>query len=635
MTRTLIPALAGLALATLASGAGPVPKYTAKQFYETTAVGGASFSADESRILFSSDATGVWNVYSVAVTGGKPTQLTDSKQDAFRAVSFFPADDRFLYTADQGGNELNHIYVKEKDGSTKDLTPTEKTKAEFMGWSGDLKSFYVLTNERDAQFFDLYRYSADGYSRDIAFQNPGGFNVSDVSMDGRWVALSKVRNNADSNVYVVDLKAAKAEPTLITPHEGAINHGVATFTPDSKALYYTTNAGREFDAVRSFILTGAGDASKNHALIEEAPWDIAATYFSWDGKLRVTAINADARTQIKVVEAANGKAVAMPEFPRADIAGLTISRSGKKIAFYVNGDTSPSNLHVLDLASGKATRLTDTLNPAIKPEHLVDSQNIRYKSFDGLEVPALLYKPHGASATSKVPALVWVHGGPGGQSRTGYSANIQFLVNQGYAVLAVNNRGSSGYGKTFFHADDRNHGENDLQDCVYGRKHLETLDWVDGKKVGIIGGSYGGFMVCAALTLAPDAFDVGVNIFGVTNWIRTLTSIPPWWADFKESLYAEMGDPEKDKERLTRISPLFQAKNIKKPFLVIQGANDPRVLQVESDEIVEAAKKNGVPVEYVVFPDEGHGFARKDNRIKAAETQVAFLDTYLKGAKTN
>ena len=321
--------------------------------------------------------------------------------------------------------------------------------------------------------------------------------------------------------------------------------------------------------------------------------------------------------------------------PAPDIAGLTISRSGTRIAFYVNGDTSPANLHALDLTTGKTTRLTDTLNPAIKPEHLVESQNIRYKSFDGLEIPALLYRPQGASATARFPALVWVHGGPGGQSRTGYSANIQFLVNQGYAILAVNNRGSSGYGKTFFHADDRHHGERDLQDCVLGRKYLETLDWVDARRIGIIGGSYGGFMVCAALTLEPDAFDVGVNIFGVTNWLRTLNSIPPWWAAAKESLYAEMGDPEADKERLTRISPLFQAQRIKKPLLVFQGANDPRVLQVESDEIVAAAKKNGVPVEYVIFPDEGHGFARKDNRIKAAETQAAFLDKYLKHSGTD
>ena len=200
----------------------------------------------------------------------------------------------------------------------------------------------------------------------------------------------------------------------------------------------------------------------------------------------------------------------------------------------------------------------------------------------------------------------------------------QFLINHGYAVLKVNNRGSSGYGKTFFHMDDQKHGEVDLQDCVWARKYLENLDWVDPDRIGILGGSYGGYMVVAALAFEPEAFDVGVDIFGVTNWLRTLENIPPWWGAFKDALYAEMGDPATDRERLERISALFHAENIVKPLLVVQGANDPRVLQVESDEMVEAVRANGVPVEYVVFPDEGHGFRSKANRITSAEADSPF-----------
>ena len=232
-----------------------------------------------------------------------------------------------------------------------------------------------------------------------------------------------------------------------------------------------------------------------------------------------------------------------------------------------------------------------------------------------------------------MPALVLVHGGPGGQTRTGYRAMVQHLVNHGYAVLGANNRGSSGYGKTFNHLDDRNHGESDLQDIVYGRAYLESLDWVDGSRVGIIGGSYGGYMVAAALAFEPEAFEVGIDIFGVTNWVRTLESILPWWEAFKESLYDEMGDPATDAERHRRISPLFHAENIVRPLLVVQGANDPRVLQVESDELVAAVQANEVPVEYLVFADEGHGFRKRDNRISASEAYVKFLDIYLKGGE--
>jgi dipeptidyl aminopeptidase/acylaminoacyl peptidase len=287
-------------------------------------------------------------------------------------------------------------------------------------------------------------------------------------------------------------------------------------------------------------------------------------------------------------------------------------------------------VYLVDLGAGRSSRLTQALNPQIKESDLVATQVVRYKSADGVEIPSILYRPRIASATTKVPALVWVHGGPGGQSRTGYSAQIQHLVNHGYAVLAANNRGSSGYGKTFFHMDDKRHGEVDLQDIVAGKTYLASQDWVDDARIGIIGGSYGGYMVGAALAFEPDVFAVGINIFGVMNWVRTLQSIPPWWASFKESLYDEMGDPATDGERHRRISPLFHAKNIKVPLLVVQGANDPRVLKVESDEIVAAVKANNVPVEYVLFPDEGHGFTKRENRIKASDAYVTFLDKHLK-----
>ena len=246
-------------------------------------------------------------------------------------------------------------------------------------------------------------------------------------------------------------------------------------------------------------------------------------------------------------------------------------------------------------------------------------------------MPGILYRPREASASNPVPALVWVHGGPGGQSRKGYSAAIQHLVNNGYAVYAINNRGSSGYGKTFFHLDDKRHGDVDLKDVVASKAYLQGLDWVADDRIGIIGGSYGGYMVAAALAFEPEVFDAGVNIFGVTNWVRTLESIPPYWAAFRESLYDEMGDPETDATRHRAISPLFHAKNIVKPMLVVQGANDPRVLQVESDEIVAAVKANNVPVDYLLFPDEGHGFLRKQNRIDASEAYLKFLDTHLAG----
>lgn len=606
-----------------------VPRYDARAFYATTSYGlspGYAWSSDDTALLTHADSTGIFNAYAVGVDGGAPRPLTSSTTDSTFAVSWFPEDDRALVTADRGGNELNHLYVREASGELKDLTPGDKAKAQFVGWSADRQFMYVLTNERDARTFDLYRYAVKDYARTLVFRNDDALSVDAVSPDGRYAALTKPRTSADSDVYVLDLQARGAKPTLVTAHEGNVEHGVYDFTSDSRQLVYSTNEHGEFTQAWTYTLADGAKA----ALIA-ADWDVVFVSFSESGRYRVSGVNADARTVVTILDTQTGKELTLPGLPPGDIGQVRFSRNEQKVALMLSSDTSPSDVYVVDLGAGRAARLTTALNPEIEEADLVASEVVRYKSFDGLEIPSILYKPHGASPSRKAPALVLVHGGPGGQSRTGYSAMTQHLVNHGYAVLAANNRGSSGYGKTFYHLDDKRHGEVDLDDIVHGRNYLASLDWVDAERIGIIGGSYGGYMVGAALAFRPDVFDVGVNIFGVMNWVRTLSNIPPWWAAFKESLYDEMGDPASDGDRHRRISPLFHAKNIRVPLLVVQGANDPRVLQVESDEIVAAVKASGVPVEYVLFPDEGHGFSKRENRITASDAYVRFLDTHLKG----
>ncbi len=603
-----------------------VPTYDAATFHETTTIFGASFSADESQLLMSSDETGIFNVYAQPFAGGDPKQLTHSTTDAHFAVGWFPEDDRFLFRADRGGNELDHVFAQDAAGEVTDLTPGENLKASFAGWSKDKKSFWVQTNERDPKFFDVYRYSASDYERSLVFRNEEGWQPGAVSDDGRWLALGQVIDNADSNVFVADLEAPESPPKLVTEHEGPIVHKPIGFGPKNRSLYYLTDGHGEFMQAWSYELE-----SGEHQPVVEADWDVMYVYFSEEGRYRVTALNQDAQTVLSILDTETGEDLALPDLPEGDVTGVRISRSEERMAFYVNSDTSPSNLYAFDISANEHRSLTNTLNPAIDRADLVDGEVVRYESYDGLKIPSVLYRPHQASTSTPVPAMVWVHGGPGGQSRKGYRATIQHLVNHGYAVLAVNNRGSSGYGKTFYHLDDKKHGEVDLQDVVWSRKYLETLDWVDGSKVGIIGGSYGGYIVAAALAFEPDVFDAGVDIFGVTNWVRTIKSIPPWWTAQKDRLYAELGNPFEEEERLRRISPLFHAGNVTKPLLVVQGANDPRVLQVESDELVAAVEANGVPVEYIVFPDEGHGFDNKANRVTASGRYVAFLDKYLKG----
>ena len=602
----------------------PVKEYTIEQFMNTVRVGGSSFSSDEKSILFHTNKTGIYNVYSVPVSGGAPAQLTTSTKESTFAVSYLPKDARFLYTYDRGGNENDHIYLREQDGSERDLTPGDKVKANFLDWSHDRKSFFYSTNERDPRFFDIYEMPIDTFKPTLIYKDETGLDVSTVSDDKKYIAFQKNGGSqADSDIFLYN--TATKETKNITAHTGDVANGAETFDVNSKYLYYLTDAGSEFRYVARYDL-----ATGKSEVVEKTPWDVTYTYFSENGKYRVTAVNEDARTKIKIYETATGKLVTLPQLPNADITGVNISPSEKLMAFYLNGDRSPSNLYVYDFVTKKATKLTDSLNPEINASDLVESQVIRYKSFDGVEVPSILYKPKAASATNKVPALVMVHGGPGGQTRVGYSALAQYLVNHGYLVLGVNNRGSSGYGKSFFASDDGKHGREPLWDCVEAKKYLASLGYVDEKKIGIMGGSYGGYMVLAALAFKPDEFAVGVDLFGVSNWVRTLQSIPPYWESFRKALYKEIGDPNTELENLRAVSPLFHADKIVKPLIVLQGANDPRVIKPESDEIVDNIKKRGGVVEYVLFDNEGHGFTKKANEIRAYKGILDFLDRYLK-----
>ncbi|HYV10853.1 MAG TPA: S9 family peptidase [Pyrinomonadaceae bacterium] len=606
--------------------AEPVKEYTIEQFMNTVRIGGSSFSSDEKSILFHNNKSGIFNVYSVPVSAGAATQLTNSTKESTFAISYLPNDSRFLYSYDRGGNENSHIYLRELDGSERDLTPGEKVKANFLGWAHDRKSFFYSTNERDARFFDIFEMPIDTFKSTLVYKDETGLDTGAISDDKKYIAFQKNGGSpADSDILVYNV--ATKELKNITQHTGDVANSAETFDVNSKYLYYLTDSGSEYKYVSRYDL-----ATGKSEVVEKAPWDVYYTYFSRNGKYRVTAINEDARTKIKIYDTATGKLVPLPQLPNADITGVNISPSEKLMAFYLNGDRSPANLYVYDFTSKKATKLTDSLNPEINTADLVDSQVIRYKSFDGVEIPSILYKPKNASATNKAPALLLIHGGPGGQTRVGYSALAQYLANHGYVILGVNNRGSSGYGKSFFAADDGKHGREPLWDCVEAKKYLASLGYVDEKKIGIAGGSYGGYMVLAALAFKPEEFAVGVDLFGVSNWVRTLQSIPPYWESFRKSLYKEIGDPSKDLENLRAVSPLFHADKIVKPLIVLQGANDPRVIKPESDEIVENIKKRNGVVEYVLFDNEGHGFTKKANEIRAYKAILDFLDRYLKNA---
>ncbi len=609
-----------------ASQISEIPRYTIEQFMHTERISGASFSADGQHLAYSSNRSGVFNAYVQPLTGDKPEPLTQSETSPRFVQSFFPADDRLIFSGDQGGDELDHVYLRQTDGEIIDLTPGEGLKASFAGFSNDGRKFWIASNERDASVFDLYEYDSTTLQRELILENTVDAFLGPTSPDGRRAALNKVHLRSNSDILLWDRESGEITP--LVADDGEVANSAATFSADGAALYYLTDRDSEF----RYLVRRELDSGEE-TIVLQPDWDVMYAARSRGHQYLVVGVNEDAQTALKILDAATHAELELPSLPDGNITSVTFSADDGRMAFYVGGSRRPSDLFYVSLGEGAPAprALTSTLNPEIDPNHLVDGRVIRFESYDGLEIPGILYRPHGASAEQPTAMLVRVHGGPGGQARIGYSALNQYLLNHGYALFDINNRGSSGYGKTFFAADDRCHGECDLGDVVAARHLLADLDWVDGNRIGIIGGSYGGYMVAAALAFEPEVFDVGVNIFGVTNWLRTLQSIPAWWGPQRDALYAELGDPDEDEERLYRISPLFHAGNIVKPMIVLQGANDPRVLQVESDEIVQALRDNNVPVEYVLFDDEGHGFRNRDNEITGYRAILEFLNHHLSG----
>ncbi len=599
-------------------------QYTIDQLYKNLSIFAANYNKDESKILVTSNKTGIFNVNELSISDSSIMPLTHSITESNYAVDYLPNTDKVLLTSDQGGDENDHIYLMNSgDTMKKDLTPWAGSKNNFYGWSDDKKSMFVGSNKRNPKFFDVWKLDIATWKPTLFYQNDSSYDVSVISPSERYLALSKSITTDKNELYLYDRTTHKSKK-LSNDDEATWNAQV--FEHNDSILYYTTNAGHEFSSLKRYNI----HTSKDENYFEDK-WDVNGMGLSEHEKYHTIFVNEDGKNKVLLFDHATNKAIPFPGVSDGDVQNVIISPSEQNMLLSIGSSTSPSNIFNYNFESKQLKQLTSTLNPEINETELAKAEVIRFKSFDGMDIPAIYYKPLQASKSNKVSAVISVHGGPGGQSRIGFSNSIQYFVNHGYAVLAINNRGSSGYGKTFYKLDNKDHGNGDLKDCIWAKKWLASQDYIDSSAIGIMGGSYGGCMVLNALCKYPEEFKVGVDLFGVANWMRTLKSIPPYWESFRKALYEEMGDPfTSDSVHLKEASGLYNYSKITKPMIVFQGSNDVRVLPIESDEIVAGVKKNGVPVEYVVYPDEGHGFVKKENQITTSQKTLAFLDKYLK-----
>jgi dipeptidyl aminopeptidase/acylaminoacyl peptidase len=604
-----------------------VKQYSSAQFMSTAKTTGLSFSPDEERILFTSDASGILNAHEVVIRDGTQRQLTHSQTENIRGISYFPDDERILITRDPGNVENSILSVLQPDGTETNLISGETVQSLFAGWSPDHQSFYVSTNERNKHVYDFYKIDARSFKRTLIYRATDRYYFCAMSADERYALFAKSERRADSDIFLYDVNSA--EMKCLTPHQGDVLNCLPVFDRHAKAIYYVTDEGSEFRYVRWLDLE-----SGETRVIEKTEGDVAWTFFSPDFQKRVT-FWADRFTTLRVMnihDEETGTVARLPGFSQQNITSAVISSSGRRLAFYVNGDRSPGNIYLYEFETESVSQLTESLNPEIDPDDLVESEIVSFHSFDGLEIPCLLWRPHGVDEANKAPALVWVHGGPGGRMGKGYTGRIQYLVNHGYVVLGLNYRGSYGFGKKFFAADRRKHGREPLWDCVAAKEYLARLGYVASAKIGIIGASFGGYMALAALTFQPEEFAAGVNICGLSNLVSFAKTAPKYW-DTKR-FYEKLGDPESDEELLRQISPFFHSDRITKPLMILQGATDPRCPKEQSDEMVTAIRKNGGRVEYLVYEDEAHGFRKRKNAIHAYEAILKFLDSNLKSAAT-
>jgi dipeptidyl aminopeptidase/acylaminoacyl peptidase len=626
-------ALAALVLVMNVSSAKTAADIPLEEFFKTYRVGSLSFSPDETKFVFVSDKYGNYQPYTMPVRGGEWTPLLQT-EDAIYAVQWCPTDaNKIFFTMDQSGDENFRLYYYDFDRNEYNGLTAAGSRTSILGWSHDGYYLYYSSNEREPRFMDTYRLDVRTMETKRVFENNTTLTVVGISRDDKTFILSEYINVTASNLHVYDVDSGIMSP-LTSQDEGEANYEFADFSPDGRVLYILTDKDSEFFRLMTY------DTEEQTWDVEyESDWDVVGAGFSYNDKYFYVRVNEDGISRVEIENVETGEELEIPPLPNAEIVPVGFSRSERYLRIYVNADNIPGDQYLYDLQTYELIKLTNLFDTSeLSPDMLVKSELIRYESFDGMEIPAWIYTPKDLTWGKKAPVVLEIHGGPMAQQKTGYSPWIQFLVSRGFIVAAPNVRGSYGYGKSYYLADDQKWGEDPLQDVVYLKHYIaDNYPTADTSRTVIWGGSYGGYMVLAAMTFTPGEFALGLDWVGPSNLFTLMESIPPYWEPYKKYFYKEIGDPSipADSARMWRQSPVNFADRIDRPLLIVQGRNDPRVKVAESEQIVEAARKNGKQVEYMLFEDEGHGLRKRENKLKAYHAMYDFMRANLGMKKTD
>jgi len=576
-----------------------------------------SFSHDGKYIFFLTNITGVPQVWRVPVNGGWPEQFT-YYDEAVKRVYCSPLEELVTFEVDPGGSERDQLYLLSPKIGVITPIATEDGVIHILGpWSYDGKKVAYASNSRNRAFFDVY--IADVKSRQsYKILEHDGTNYPECwSHDGRFLLIKRQNTNLDTDFHLIDLTTKEIK--CLTAHSGEASYTAGVFTNDDKSILCITNRDMEFSALVIIDI----ETSKEKVIVKES-WDIDCLALSKDGERVAYTVNEGGYSKLRIRDLSSGETEEI-RFPLGVVSEVNWSPDGKLLAFTFSGSRFNSDIWIHNTKKRETLRLTKSDRGGIPQEIFVEPELIHFETFDGRSIPAFFYMPKSWEG-EKPPVILNVHGGPESQSRPSFNVVNQFFVNNGFAVLFPNVRGSTGYGKTYVHLDDVRQRMDSVRDLRYAHKWLVDSGKIDPKRIAIYGGSYGGFMVLSSLTTYPDLWAAGIDLYGIANFLTFLKNTGPWR---QKQRAAEYGDPVKDEEFLKEISPIHKADKITAPLLVIHGVNDPRVPKSETDQIVDALKKRGVAVEYVLFDDEGHGIVKLKNRLTAYSAIIKFLQNHL------
>ncbi len=593
-------------------------KFTLKDFLDIKTAYGASFNKDESRVAYQDNSTGTMQLYLADIDGKNIEQLTQYT-DRLMFAGFRPHHNQIIFGKDKDGNEHTQFHLYDVDtGEVRGLTNKPDVLHRIGGLSKDGKYLAYASTELNGKDFDVYVMDIDTGKTDCLFKGSGWCYSMGFSPDGKFLVVGKAASNTSNNMYLINIATSDAK--LVASGEGNILNGSPGWLSDNSGFYFISNKDSDFSCLDFYNLE---TEVTTRAL--DVGWDLQNVELSQDGKVLAVLVNEDGYINLKLFNSEDMSPLSVNGLPKGSITGKRFSDDASKMLLSFGDATRSISVLVWDREKETAWQVSPD-HQTIPPEELVQPELAHYQSFDGLSIPVFLYKPEGVSS-APMPVVVQIHGGPEGQYQPDFNPITQYLVANGYAVAAPNVRGSTGYGKKYVTLDDKGKRLDSVQDIVYLRHYLKERPEFDENKIVLTGGSYGGYMVLANLAFYPEYWAAGVDIVGISNFVSFLKNTSIWRRELRE---AEYGSLEDDLEMLERISPIHKASDIIAPLFIIHGANDPRVPLSEAEQMYDTLKALKRDVELLVYHDEGHGLAKRTNRIDAWSKVIKFLDKRLK-----